>query len=134
MKVKRKETTRYRSMKSTPELQSEGLNKEQGGKQGHRQASDGLNARPSGTAGVGRLWGCRAGRGRRRDRRRGQAHRLGAESVEGVCSVGGSVDREYHSAGTVGSLRTVNPNGLGVVHGDGESGEGGSVSANRHAG
>jgi len=98
-----------------------------------------LDADPSSSAGVGRCWGRSTGSSGRgagvvwRNRGRSGTHGLSAEDIEGVGSVRGSVDCEHHSAGTVVSLSTVNPNRLGVVHRDDESGELGSVITNRFA-
>jgi len=115
----------------------EGSKKEErGSEQDHRQTSDGLNANPPGGAGVGRCWGRSTSSGGRRtgvvrgDRGRSGTHGLGTESLEGVGSARFSVDGEHHSAGTVVTLGTVNPNRVGVIHGDGESGEVGNIISN----
>ena len=68
-----------------------------------------------------------------RDRGQSGTHGLGTESLEGVGSVRDSIDGKHHSAGTVVTLSTVNPNRLGVIHGDGESGEVGNTIANGFA-
>lgn len=111
----------------------EGLKKEdEGSEQDHRETSDGLNVNPSGSTSAGRCWGWIAS-SRGRTTGGGGTHSLGFESVEGVSS-GGSVDREHHSAGTMATLSTVDPNWSRVVHTNGESGEGGGISTNGLAG
>ena len=134
MKLQKKETTRYKSAKSVSELQKEGLQEEeQGSEQGRRQTGDGLNTDPPGNAAVCRCWGRSTTSGGRWEQGRG-THGLSTESLEGVGPGRISVDGEHHSAGTVVGLSTVNPNCLGIIHGDGESGEVCNAIANGFAG
>jgi len=113
--------------------------KERGSEQDNRETDDGLNVDPPSGASVCRCWGRSTSSGGRRtgvagrDRGRSGTHGLGTESLEGVGSARFSVDGEHHSAGTVVTLSTINPNRAGVIHGDGESGEVGDVISNGFA-
>jgi len=84
---------------------------------------------PSCSTGVGRCWDWIAGPGGGTTRRGRGTHGLGFESVEGV-PTGGGVDREYHSLAAVATLGTVNPDGSGIIHTDGESWEGDGIGTN----
>lgn len=85
---------------------------------------------PPSSSSACRCWGWIASSGGRTTGRRSGTHGLGSVSVEGVPS-GGGIDREHHSARTVATLSTVNPNRTCVVHRNGESGEGGGIGTNR---
>ena len=136
MKLQKKETTRYMSIEPVPKLQGGLKKEEQGSEQHHRQPGDRLDANPSGSVSA-RCWSWTTISGGRRVAwgvRGRRTHGLSAESVEGVGSASGSVDGKYHSAGTVVTLSTVNPNCLGIIHGNGEGGEVGNAITNGFAG